>query len=510
MDLATLRNLNTGEKHYLLNTATIGSDPDNDIVLHDKYVAGKHAVIYLSGTTWYISDCSSGRGVEKNPVRVPANGTSLNSGDKIKLGDTYLLFSEGLTGSSEPKDPPAARTNTDDDSASKVKTGSSAKLDRGQRIVLWSAVVLAVLFVGLCFFNHAKGDKYMSEGDYPKACKAYRGDMLFSNEDCYSAAMLAGEYYVTEGDYGEAATYFKYAGEKGAARYTECLLEAGEQACAEKDYPAAIQYFKEAGKDGHGRLYDAIYEYAKYELDYNHDFQKAATLLDRIEDGDIISSLKSIIKLQKELQKARPAEQTDEDSSWNQMQRQFVAMSPSGTMIGRYSRLSEDAFYIVNLEELYSYLGTEPHGKVLMIAQKTDYSSKETRSDSQYSQGVLLNMMQMLPKQFYPESLSEVEYVVFVSYDYEKEGHYSDNSALSILGGVGPDALREKAEVQILHMPDGDVVYESETVLGPNAPDKLSVPANMDIVIDSSRHWGSGNAPNMGKEIYSALSTIIS
>ena len=118
-------------------------------------------------------------------------------------------------------------------------------------------------------------------------------------------------------------------------------------------------------------------------------------------------------------------------------------------------------------------------------------------------------MMQKLPKQLYPETLSEVEYIVFVSYDYEKEGYYSDDSVYAVFG-YGPAALREKAVVQILHMPDGDIVYKSETVLGPEPPKKLSVPANIDVLTDSSRHWGSGNAPNMGKEIYSALSTIIS
>jgi len=508
MDMATLQNLNTGEIYYLNNKATIGSDPDNDIVLHDKYVAGKHAVMVSYETSWLIKDCSSGRGMEVNSYPVPSGLYVLSSGSKIKLGDTYLLFSKGSTESSEPKNPPAARTNTDDDSAAKAKTGSKAKPGRGWLIALCSVVAFALFFVGLCFFNHVNGDKYMSEGNYPKAFKAYRGDMLFSNEDTYSAAMLAGEYCIKEGDYEEAGIYFRYAGEEGTARYTECLLQAGEQAFAEKDYPAAVRCFKAAGQDGRGRLKDVIYEYAKYELNYNHDFQKAGALLDEIQGENEISTLKNIISLQEELQKAQPAELTDEDRSWDQMQSQFVATSPSGTMIGRYNHSSEEAFRIYDLEELYSYLGTEPQGKVLIIARKTDYSSEETRSDSQYSQAVLWNMMQKLPKQLYPETLSEVEYVVFVSYDYEKEGYYSDDSVYAVFG-YGPAALREKAEVQILHMPDGDVVYKSETVLGPEPPKKLSVPANIDVLTDSSRHWGSGNAPNMGKEIYSALSTII-
>lgn len=102
-----------------------------------------------------------------------------------------------------------------------------------------------------------------------------------------------------------------------------------------------------------------------------------------------------------------------------------------------------------------------------------------------------MNLMSLLPGDYYPSSLDEVEYIVLVDCDYRKEGNY-------MLITV---ALQEYAEVTVFRATDMQKLYSSQRINGNAAPSSFSY-------IGAPPAWKSGNAPNMGKEIHSAISSI--
>lgn len=164
----------------------------------------------------------------------------------------------------------------------------------------------------------------------------------------------------------------------------------------------------------------------------------------------------------------------------------FIDEAPSGDMVGSYSKSSENEFLIGNLNELYDKCGKNPAGKILIIAQRHDYP------DNEESQAVLLNMMRLLPKEYFPSTLDEVEYIILVDYKYIKNGSYENGLTV---------ALRENAKVKVLRAKDRYQVYTSDTLNGDNSPDMIR------YIIPPL--WWSGGAPNMGKQIYNAAASVI-
>ena len=155
-------------------------------------------------------------------------------------------------------------------------------------------------------------------------------------------------------------------------------------------------------------------------------------------------------------------------------------------MIGIYENSSVDKFVISNLNSLYEQCGKNPNGKILIIVQRHTYSGRAT------SQAILWNLMRLLPGDYYPSSLDEVEYIVLVDYDYRKEGNYMFVTV----------ALQEYAEVSVLRATDLAQIYISKRIDGNEPPSSFSY-------YGSPPAWRSGNAPNMGNEIHSAIASII-
>jgi hypothetical protein len=71
--------------------AIIGRSRDCDIVLDDSNVSRRHAEISPSGPGWLIQDLGSTNGVRVNGRQVDGPHP-LESGDRIELGSTELLF----------------------------------------------------------------------------------------------------------------------------------------------------------------------------------------------------------------------------------------------------------------------------------------------------------------------------------------------------------------------------------------------------------------------------------
>ena len=74
---------------------TIGSSPDNSLVLNDVKVSAHHAEIRQEGQSYTITDLGSTHGVYVNEQRLDWNTPhQLAPGNSITLGDTTLMFEE--------------------------------------------------------------------------------------------------------------------------------------------------------------------------------------------------------------------------------------------------------------------------------------------------------------------------------------------------------------------------------------------------------------------------------
>ena len=154
----------------------------------------------------------------------------------------------------------------------------------------------------------------------------------------------------------------------------------------------------------------------------------------------------------------------------------------SSSMIGNFSQGSNKQYFSVSdVDQLFKDCGNDPKGKILILIQRHTYSGLET-------QAVPRQLMELLPLERFPASLEEVEYVVFLTYDFEKDGSYQ----------LITEALRENARIKIFRMPDGYVPYDTYQISGAHAPDSFSYYGTPPI-------WKSGDAPDMSEELYKAI-----
>lgn len=79
------------------STITLGRAAECTIPIKDRYLSRKHAEIVSSNGGWVLKDCGSANGTFLNGTRVEQD-LPLKSGDRIKLGDTEIVFeSEPMT-----------------------------------------------------------------------------------------------------------------------------------------------------------------------------------------------------------------------------------------------------------------------------------------------------------------------------------------------------------------------------------------------------------------------------
>jgi FHA domain/Bacterial regulatory protein, Fis family len=103
-----------GEKRFDLvadRSYRIGSRPDNDILIDQKDVSRRHAVVRVDDGTFHITDLDSKNGTFINGAKT-ASGT-FNCGDMVHLSSARLVIVELGTGS-YPKGPEAILRNDDD------------------------------------------------------------------------------------------------------------------------------------------------------------------------------------------------------------------------------------------------------------------------------------------------------------------------------------------------------------------------------------------------------------
>lgn len=155
-------------------------------------------------------------------------------------------------------------------------------------------------------------------------------------------------------------------------------------------------------------------------------------------------------------------------------------------MIGATKIVGDDCFVISSMDDVYSQCGTAPAGKILIVLQTHDYPDKNKAY--MVSNGV----MSLLPVEYRPASLAEVEYVVMINYNYSKTGKYTK----------GTVAVQENAKITIYRMPDKKSVATSSSLKGSRAPSTV-------YYYGTPPEWYSGGAPNVSKKLIELLKKIM-
>ncbi len=111
----------------------IGRGPNNNLVLEDRSVSRKHAVLNYMNGHFILSDLKSTKGVIVNGQK--ASEIILQNRDRIKMGGEVIEFLEG-----EPSAP--------------IKTGNKKKI-----VILAGMILLGVIVIASVIFLGGKKDK---------------------------------------------------------------------------------------------------------------------------------------------------------------------------------------------------------------------------------------------------------------------------------------------------------------------------------------------------------------
>ncbi len=102
-------------------TLSIGRRPDNNVVLDDPTVSGRHAVVGFDKGRYYVEDQKSSNGTHLNGV--PVQRATLNDGDVLLIGASPIRFSDELQPTIQIPQGPAQGA------ATPAATGEAALLD---------------------------------------------------------------------------------------------------------------------------------------------------------------------------------------------------------------------------------------------------------------------------------------------------------------------------------------------------------------------------------------------
>lgn len=425
-------------------------------------------------------------------------------------------------------------------------------------LVIIVAAVLAVV-VSYCLVNHFTGAGKLAEGDYDGAISAYEKDFLFSSSalaDAITARteaiLLAGEEAFSQQDYEKAMDLFASAGDAGKERWADAVYEQCAALLKSDGSDEALKFMDRISDEADGQAQiDAAYsliarEFFLYsrEQDYQRSkevYEKCvndpaakvnAEILGELLAGNYLPAAvladTSIISESTDLSRDEWAEAfTDvidpihaEDISTGFSGRAALNVVAVENLAGQGLDTREAVIRIASssgddwhyggmctsalgyswpggrsetvsadeLNEIYARCGTAPSGKILIAAQTQGYVRKY--GPFPY---ILWDLMRQLPQENYPCSLDEVEYIVQLDYDFQRVGVYTNGAA----------ALREYATVAVFRAADMEQLYKSGRVNG-NEPEESAW-----FIVGADNDYSSGGAPNMGEEIYSAISWIL-
>jgi len=90
--ILTVETESTPDQHFTLRPVTaIGRSSENHLVIDDPFASANHVLVVWRENRWWIEDLGSHNGTYVNDERVTKPKT-LNSGDRIRVGETVLRF----------------------------------------------------------------------------------------------------------------------------------------------------------------------------------------------------------------------------------------------------------------------------------------------------------------------------------------------------------------------------------------------------------------------------------
>lgn len=164
----------------------------------------------------------------------------------------------------------------------------------------------------------------------------------------------------------------------------------------------------------------------------------------------------------------------------------FDAIFDRNNMIDCTEIPQDESITVHSLEDLYNRCGMNPANKILIAVQTHDFPDKNATAM------ISFGAMDLLPAEYRPASLAEVEHVVLIDYNYSRSGSYTK----------GTKAVRENAKITIYHMPDLKAIASSNTLQGGYAPGSF-------YYYGFPPAWKSGGAPNVSAKLVEMLKKIM-
>lgn len=430
MHRAILKNLRNGRSSLIENDAYLGSSKADDICLYEHYqeLYGNHAVVLYEGESWILKDNHP----RKKAFEIECDGVS-TPGQRVNVlrDGCKIIIGKHKIPYLFTADPKAiAEFMTDQSSGNTEKTKKSG--ENGPTISKYAQEKKNTLYSRVIFGIAA---------------------LIFAFSYCL-INHAAGDKRLAEGNYREAVSAYEKDVLLSESKRTEEILIVAETAFSAQEYEAAMDCFAAAGDAGKERWTDAV----------NGALAESAAEMATAEGGDFGSS---------------------------DVHEAFVSLAYPSSIIESDKGVSwENELFVSSLDELYARCGLKPNGKILIMMQKHRYSDQE--EPEKLAQEIPIALMRLLPAENFPSGLEEVEYIIFVDYDYKVVGRYTH----------GTIALREFAKVTVLRAADREALHTSGIVNGSPPPDSVTYSK-------SAPEWSSGGEPRMGEEIYSAVSWVL-
>lgn len=159
--LIVLEGIYKGMEYPIKGEVTIGRTSDNSIVLQDRGVSRKHAIIREEGGVYTLEDLGSSNGTRLNGRRITMVEV-LRDGDRIGIGEAVLLFMwpEGKVTEGETTIP---GIHPKEEESGKKKLILSTRL----KVVTVAFISFIVICCLLYFLKKGKGEEGVDYSEYP-------------------------------------------------------------------------------------------------------------------------------------------------------------------------------------------------------------------------------------------------------------------------------------------------------------------------------------------------------
>ena len=417
-------------------------------------------------------------------------------------------------------------------------------------IIAAGIVGLTLLY---CVVNHSKGVNALAAGDAEYASVLAHKDFLFSNKLRIDADLAAGKACYRQGQYDRALEFFSQCGSAAEDEVNCCVvkiliqeekfLEAedylkkchestekarlkdeyftalGVSAVKKADLEKAKACFENCRENPEGLAYRSVISLIEGDsaqeagCAIEDAIARYPTGIDRTEWSSLLKARSRDYPFPERLKIEAIIRNISPDTAENIAIAEIIKSTKRNELIiakdsysfdeadrdihysKKYIRterglgepfFDDEAFCAIeSKQQLYADCGSDHADSILIVQQQNPLRSK----GSEPVAAVAIEMMQALPRQYFPESLDEVRYIIEIAYDYRTEGFYNGNAGSAVRFN-GIITVKTYAGVQ---------VYKSSVVSGDSAPFFVSYEEGTSI------SYLSGGAPNMGREVAEAM-----